>query len=157
MEEFLKQVKFIALPEQLPGRSMSIPYFIAGDGAFPLGENLMKPYSGNYTKGTPQRMFNYRLSRAHHVVENAFGIASSVLRVLRKPMLLEPEKAELTVMCVILLHNYMRTNSPNLYIPHGTLDYYQNTVLVEGSWRNNEEMTSMLPLRHSLRRSNPDC
>lgn len=147
----------LPLPEELPGRSMPVPYFIAGDGAFPLEKNLMKPYSGSYAKGTPQRVFNYRLSRARRVVENAFGIASSVFRVLRKPMLLEPEKAELIVMCVILLHNYLRTNSPNLYIPQGTLDYYQNGVLVEGSWRANEEMTSMLPLRHIPRRSNPDC
>lgn len=45
----------LPLPELLPGRSMAVPYFIAGDGAFPLSENLMKPYSGNYTKGTPPK------------------------------------------------------------------------------------------------------
>lgn len=48
-----KNTLVLPLPEQLPRRSMSVPYFIIRDGAFPLGENLMKPYSGNYAKGTP--------------------------------------------------------------------------------------------------------
>lgn len=53
--------------------------------SFPLSNYLMKPYSGIYDKSSPQRIFNYRLRR---VVENAFGIISSVFQVLRKPMLL---------------------------------------------------------------------
>jgi len=41
----------------------------------------MKPFPGNHLQGSPQRVFNYRLSRARRVVENAFGIMASVLRV----------------------------------------------------------------------------
>lgn len=60
----------------------------------------MKLYSGVHPKGSVKRNFNYRLCRARRVVENVFGISSSVFRVLRKPMLLEPEKAEVVVMAV---------------------------------------------------------
>lgn len=149
----------LPLPQELPGRSMQIPYFFAGDSAFALSENLMKPYPGDFAKGTPQRIFNYRLSRARRIVENAFGISSAVFRVLRKPMLLGPEKAELIVMAVILLHNYLRTHSPNLYTPAGTLDHEVNGVLIEGSWRvqGGDNMTSMLPVRHVPRRSTNYC
>lgn len=148
----------LPVAEPLPGRSMPVPYFFAGDSAFALSENLMKPYPGDFAKGTPQRIFNYRLSRARRVVENAFGIASSVFRVLRKPMLLAPEKAEVIVMTVILLHNYLRTHSPHLYTPAG-IDHEENGDLIEGSWRVQEEdnMTSLLPLRHVPRRSTNFC
>ncbi|XP_039282953.1 protein ALP1-like [Nilaparvata lugens] len=84
----------LPMDEKLPGRSMSepVPYFFAGDSAFTLSDNLMKPYHGDYPKGTPQRIFNYRLSRARQVVKDAFGILSAEFRVLRKPMILAPEK-----------------------------------------------------------------
>lgn len=143
----------LPLAEELPGRSMKVPYFVVGDSAFPLSENIMKPYSGEHPKGSVKRIFNYRLSRARRVVENAFGISSSVFRVLRKPMLLEPEKAELIIMCIIMLHNYLRANSKNLYTPPGSLDHEENGVLTIGSWRNTEDMTSMVPLKNTPRRS----
>lgn len=138
----------LPLVEELPGRSIPIPYFFAGDGAFALSENLMKPYSGDYAKGTPQRIFNYRLSRGRQTVENAFGILSAVFRILRKPMLLSPEKAELIVMTVILLHNYLRIHSPNSYTPAG-IDHEEN--------REDNSMTSLLPIRQVPRRSTNYC
>ncbi|KAJ8876332.1 hypothetical protein PR048_020777 [Dryococelus australis] len=55
--------------------------------------------------------------------------------VFRKPMLLEPPKAELIVMAIILLHNYLRNRSPTLYMSHGSLDHEENCVLIEESWR----------------------
>jgi hypothetical protein len=55
----------------------------------------MKVYPGQHPKGSKERIFNYRICRARTVVENVFGLASSVFRVLRKPILLEPEKLNL--------------------------------------------------------------
>ncbi|VEN49127.1 unnamed protein product [Callosobruchus maculatus] len=94
------------------------------DEAFALTNRIMKPYSGMHEKGTCQRKFNYRLSRARRVVENAFGILSAVFRVLRKPILLEPEKARYIVMTTVCLHNFLRRNkqSRNIYTPSGTFD-----------------------------------
>lgn len=86
-------------PKPLPARTFKLPYVLLAD--FRLTENIMKPYSGYHHNDSVERVFNYQLSRARRIVENAFGIASSVFRVLRKPLLLEPEKAALEVMTVV--------------------------------------------------------
>lgn len=72
----LIETKRLNTPETcpLPGRDYFVPSVILADDAFPLTEAIMKPYSGTHFKGSPERIINYRLSRARHVVENAFGI-----------------------------------------------------------------------------------
>jgi len=61
-------------------------------------------------------------------VENVFGLPSSVFRVLRKPMLLEPVKAQPVAMTIAHLHNFLRSNSDSaaIYTPPGTFDYEEN-------------------------------
>jgi hypothetical protein len=82
--------------------------FFIGDEAFPLSENLMKVYPGQPSKGSKEQIFSYRICRARRVVENIFGLASSVFRVLRKSMLLEPETAQFVAMTITCLHNFLR-------------------------------------------------
>lgn len=65
----------------LPESDQLAPYCIVADEAFPLKEYLMKPYP-NRRLSVEQRIFNYRLSRARRVVENAFGILANCFRVL---------------------------------------------------------------------------
>ncbi|XP_066600968.1 uncharacterized protein [Prorops nasuta] len=139
----------------LPNKDEPIPYVFVGDDAFPLSNNLMKPYSGIHNKGSKERIFNYRLSRARRIVENAFGILSSVFRVLRKPILLSPHKTTNIVMCCTLLHNFLKRSETSryFYAPNGTFDSEENGELQSGSWRNNDnESTSMLPFRRVARR-----
>lgn len=54
-----------------------IPYVILGDQAFALSTHLMTHFAGIHPKRSKERIFNYRLSRARRVVENAFGILSA--------------------------------------------------------------------------------
>uniref|UniRef100_A0A1B6CGG3 DDE Tnp4 domain-containing protein n=1 Tax=Clastoptera arizonana TaxID=38151 RepID=A0A1B6CGG3_9HEMI len=86
--------------------SIKVPYIILGDQAFELNEYTMTPFSGTPPIGSIERIFNYRLSRGRRVVENAFGVASSTFRVLRKPILLQPDKAKKVVLAVVYLHNF---------------------------------------------------
>lgn len=131
-------------PSTLPGRQMLMPYYFIGDEAFPLMQNMMKVYSGMHPKGSTKRLFNYRLCRARRVVENVFGLLSSVFRVLRKPILLNPDKAKLIVKCTCHLHNFIRRNSEgiclqeNISQDNNTSDY-------------NEGHASFLPLANQHR------
>jgi len=96
-----------------------VPYAIVADKAFKLNDNIMKPYSGSHPKGSFKRIYNYRHCRARRVVKNVFGILCSVFRMLGKPMLLEPNKAEVVVMDFVYLHNFLRSSSTskNTYSP----------------------------------------
>lgn len=57
----------------LPGTEIPAPHVFVADDAFPLGMHILKPYGGIH-RTRKQRIFDYRLSRARGVVENAFGI-----------------------------------------------------------------------------------
>ena len=59
--------------EHLEGCNLSrLPYFLVGDEAFGLQPWLQRPYPGK-SLTEKKRIFNYRLSRARRVIENAFG------------------------------------------------------------------------------------
>lgn len=133
----------------LPGQPTLVPQVILGDEAFSLIVNLMKPFSGVHPPGSKERIFNYRLSRGRRVVENAFGIMSSVFRVLRKSMILKPEKAEFIVMACVHLRNFFRNTqiSSNLYCSQGVLDNEVDGQVIPGMWKNDTEMSSLLSLR----------
>ncbi|XP_025266672.1 protein ANTAGONIST OF LIKE HETEROCHROMATIN PROTEIN 1-like [Camponotus floridanus] len=60
-------------PCPLSNCSISVPYMLVADAAFQLNEYTLRPYPGNRLNKT-REIFNYRLSRARRVVENAFGI-----------------------------------------------------------------------------------
>lgn len=121
--EFLED-NTMHLPMQnlLPKSDVKSPYVFVADDAFPLSTNIMKPYAGIHNKGSGERVFNYRLSRARRIAENVFGILSSTFRVFRKPLLLEPKSACKVVLAGCYRHNFLRKRaSKNIYNPPGTL------------------------------------
>ena len=69
----------------LPGSTINAPYVIVADEAFAMTTYLIKPY-GQAQLTKEKRIFNYRLSRAHRVVENAFGILATRFRIFMTPM-----------------------------------------------------------------------
>ena len=68
-------------PDPLPHDDQDIPYFFIGDDAFSLNKNFQKPFGYRGLTGE-ERIFNYRLSRARRVSENACGILSNRFQVL---------------------------------------------------------------------------
>lgn len=159
-QDLHKQALGLPNPQPLPVTNIIAPYVFVADDAFPLEEHFMKPYSGSWEKGTKERALNYRLSRARRIVENAFGIMSSVFRVLRRPMLLEPRKASLVTLACVYLHNFLKNSrhSANIYAPPGSVDAYdENGELIEGAWRREiQDLTSFHPLQNLPRRSLED-
>jgi len=72
----------IPKPGTLPNSEKKLPFVFVGDDAFALTENFMKP-CGQTGLTAEQRIFNYRLSPAHRVVENSFGILVSRFGVIQ--------------------------------------------------------------------------
>ena len=58
----------------------SLPYVVVAGDAFPLKTYMMKPYAFK-NLCTEKRVFNYHLSFARRVVENAFGILANRFRI----------------------------------------------------------------------------
>lgn len=140
----------------LPQLSIPMPYVFVGDEAFQLTSNVMKPFSGLHNKRTKKRVFNYRLSRARRVSENAFGIMASSFRIFRKPILLEAGTATKVTLAATYLHNYLRkSRSRNVYCSVGMLDteVSESGEVIPGLWRRDPSTTQINNLPRVPRRS----
>jgi len=102
----------------LPGSDIISPYVVVADDAFAMRRHLVKPFPMRNLQ-YDQRIFNYRLSRARRVVENAFGIMCSKFRLFSKAIPLTPEKVQTVVMATCCLHNFLLRNptSTSQYLP----------------------------------------
>ena len=89
--------------EPLPGTSLSAPYVIVGDEAFPLKAYLMEPFPGPQLTTDERRNFNHRLTIARRYVENAFGILSQKFRIYNRRIQSTPDQ-----MATCILHNFIR-------------------------------------------------
>ncbi|XP_031329273.1 protein ALP1-like [Photinus pyralis] len=124
-------------PKVLPGSSILLPHFLVADQAFPLHQNIMRPYPGEHLV-EKKRIFNYRLSRARRCIENAFGIVAQRWRVLRKTIIADLSTCEEIVKATVVLHNFILTeeNGKKVYLPNGYADYIDGEgTLHEGRWR----------------------
>ncbi|GBM45706.1 hypothetical protein AVEN_14149-1 [Araneus ventricosus] len=98
-------------PETVGGSMFELPYVFVGDEAFALRPDFMKPYAQKLLN-TEKRIFNYRLSRARRIVENAFGILANRFRIFHTSINIALPKIEIVVLTCCVLHNYLRKNSP---------------------------------------------
>ena len=92
----------------IPGTDTEIPMLFVADEAYPLKPYIMKPFSARGLT-VSERIYNYRLSRARRVVENAFGILVNRFRILMGNMQLQPDQVCDVVMACCALHNFLRS------------------------------------------------
>ena len=131
------------LPQEsrIGGSEHSLPFVFVGDEAFPLMENLMRPFPKNQLQEEKRKIFNYRLSRARRLVESTFGILSARWRVFLKPFEINVENVDKAVKATVVLHNYLRCKKTS-----GNVEQeLQHFIETEGE---NHREYQLLPLNH---------
>ena len=78
---------------------------LVGDSAYPMHTWLVKPFNFNSSLTAKQKHFNYRLSRARIVVENAFGRLKARWRRLMKRNDMSTEHIPTVITACCILHN----------------------------------------------------
>lgn len=133
--------KLVSETLNLPKRHETIdnlPFVFIADDAFGLRQDLLKPFPMKNLL-YEQRVFNYRLSRARRVVENAFGILATRFRVFHTKISMQPNKAvDITLACVAL-HNFLRNKCRKSYTPAQSLakEDTESGCVVQGEWNKN--------------------
>lgn len=115
-----------------------------GDDAFALRTNIFKPFSHRHLS-LEEKIFNYRLSRARRVSENAFGILSSRFRIFRRTIDVKVETTELIVKTACAIHNWLRMTASRDYLTTKCVDTEDlNTGEIHpGTWRQTNSLLSV--------------
>lgn len=125
-----------SLGQALERKSLNIPEqsVIVGDAAFTLKPYLMKPYAS--MPSHKEKIFNYRLSRARRIAENAFGNLVTRFRVFLNTMDMAPKEADIIALAACSLHNWLQKTS-HMYITQRCVDFedLQQRHVIPGTWR----------------------
>ena len=128
-------------PEPMPNDDEDTPYYIVADEAFALRTWLMKPYART-AMAREERIYNYRLSRARRVVENAFGLLANRFQCLLTTLRQNPSTVRTMVQACVCLHNLMRTRYPSIH--NSALDREDaEHNIVPGSWRGEQTLAEL--------------
>ncbi len=90
----------------LPGTDIKAPYVFVGDKVFPNLTCLLRPFPKT-NLGLQEKVFNYHLSRARRVVENAFGILAVRFRIFHTKIYADAELVDDLIHMCIILHNLL--------------------------------------------------
>jgi hypothetical protein len=105
----------------------------------------MKPFGQR--SSTEQKVFNYRLSRARRVVENAFGILSNKFQILQRDITLSVDKVQHVTLTCCVLHNFIKKHDGKNYIIGIDVENTERVELTTGLWRTEAFTTGLEPLR----------
>lgn len=98
-----------------------------------------------------QDVFNYRLSRAPLIIENAFEKLSARWRIFHRPIRANVNTVEYSKKATVFLHNYLLLTENSSYTPAGFTDSWSTTgQLIAGKCR--EEVRTNGSVLGSLRR-----
>ena len=118
---------------------LKVPFVIVADDAFPMLSNLIKPFPGTEKKTLPKdhRIYNYRVSRARRVVENAFGMLAARFQIFKTNIAINVSTTKVITLAACVLHNLLRSRVPSQYIPCGSLDKEDRHTgqIKKGDWR----------------------
>lgn len=145
-KRLLKNELGLPPPCPLPGTNSNVPYVFLGDSAFGLNKHFMKPYPLKNISHE-EHIYNYRLSRARRVVENAFGILASRFRVFHTTISISVEKVDIIILACCVLHNFLLKKNTR-YVAESSFDREDtdSCALHPGEWR---EMTPMVSISQS--------
>ena len=110
---------------------------MVSDEIFQLKDYLMHPYPGTRSGKLTidQAVFNYQLSRARRVIENAFGILAAQWKLFCKPIRADKENITSYILAGVALHNYLQQTENASYCPRGFVDSEANGEFRPGEWR----------------------
>ncbi|XP_041351114.1 putative nuclease HARBI1 [Gigantopelta aegis] len=131
----------IGIPDAdpLPHDDVDTPFYIIADDAFAMRTWMMKPF-GRRGLDHDELVFNYRLSRARRVVENAFGLLANRFRCLLSTLQVDIDTVNLIVRTCVVLHNFLRERIADAHV----LDQEDaNHNVVPGSWRDNANLLDL--------------
>lgn len=143
---FLHKTLNFPSEREIDTKNGPIPYYAVGDEAFPLLENLMRPFPGRGRSRLPlnERIFNYRLvlvinvnkffhvlsdsihrlSRSRRTIENTFGILTSKWRIFRKPIIAGEDTVNAITKAAVVLQNFIKISENNAGIYLNKSQYY---------------------------------
>ncbi|XP_063912883.1 putative nuclease HARBI1 [Zophobas morio] len=127
--------------EKLPQSNVEVPYVIVTDEAFRLTKRMMKPWGQR--SSISEKIFNYRLSRARRVVENAFGILANRFQILQRDINLSVDKVQDITLTCCVLHNYIKKNDGKSYLQGIDHENTESVNITNGSWREEVFSTSL--------------
>ncbi|XP_064475764.1 uncharacterized protein LOC135389661 [Ornithodoros turicata] len=84
---------------------VAVPPLILCDQAFPLTSHLVKPFRHRARLDDDMRRFNYHLSKAGRIVENAFGRMKARFRYTMKRLECDLDNAPLAIRTCCVLNN----------------------------------------------------
>ncbi|GLV40057.1 hypothetical protein CBL_02942 [Carabus blaptoides fortunei] len=107
--KLINDTNFYPPPNTLPNSGTVVPFIIVGDEASRLSKHLMKPFATNVALlDVTKAVFNYRLSRARRVSENAYALLNPMFRIFYLTIAVRPEVTDDLIMTACCLHNMLR-------------------------------------------------
>nr|CAI5854424.1 unnamed protein product [Callosobruchus analis] len=138
------QNKTLKLPtsETLKNSTRCLPYV--------FGVDMLKPFRQTDSNSRERKIFNYRLSRARRIVENAFGILASRFRIYHTAINVQPENIEKIVMATCVLHNFLIEHTPSSYAPRDCFNQEntENGTIITSGYDTTDSNMENLKRRH---------
>jgi len=82
-------------------------YHLVGDEAYPVSEQVLVPYSGNFPDNSPSGVFNHRLSQLRIRIEMAFGRLVNKFRIFRRVLEPDVNRVNEIMEAAVRIHNFI--------------------------------------------------